>query len=103
MADELNLLQDTQYMLYRGKPLVRDQNQLCYGDMNDPYVLHLMVLTTKKLADQEIPDAVLGEICSTDTSKPSAERSVKQFQKNGLYEAMEYGMSQLAFFCKKSG
>lgn len=94
-------LEESQYMLYRGKPFVRDAHQICYGDMQDPYVLHLMVVSTKKVGDIEVPDAVFGEICSTDTAKTTAERSVKTFNKSGLYEALEFGISQLNRYNKK--
>jgi hypothetical protein len=36
------------FTLYRGKPLVRANNMLCYGDMRDKYIVFMMILTTKK-------------------------------------------------------
>ena len=45
------------YMVYRDKPLVRQGNMYCYGDMKDDYVLFLLVFTTKKseINGEEIP------------------------------------------------
>lgn len=87
------------YLIYRGKPLLRENNMICYGDMaNDKYVLFLMILNEKKLeipgTSEPVtgPDKILVQILSTDKSKPAHERMVKQFEKNGLYDAMEIGM-----------
>jgi len=92
------------FTLYRGKPLVRSNNLICYGDMNDKYILFIMVLTTKKLETPdpklapEVPDTVLVQILDTDKNKPSHERVVNQFEKNGLRDAMDIGIIWLDKF-----
>ncbi len=85
------------FTLYRGKPLVRSNNMICYGDMREKYILFIMILTSKKLETPdpntapEVPDMMLVQILDTDKSKPSHERVVKQFEKNGLYDALDIG------------
>lgn len=94
---EMKLL-DGKFMMYRGKPLLRENNILCYGDMKtDKYILFMMILSNKTVelsASQkaEVPDRILVQILSTDTTKPAHERMVKQFDKSGLYDAMDIGM-----------
>ena len=52
-----------------------------------------MVLTTKKAENgEEIPDHILAQILSTDPSKSPSERLEKQFEKNGLYDAIDIGL-----------
>ncbi|MBQ4064865.1 MAG: hypothetical protein IJD10_02070 [Clostridia bacterium] len=82
------------YLIYRDKPLVRQGNMYCYGDMKDEYVLFLMVFTTKKseIGGEEIPDHILVQVMSTDESKSPTERLAKQFEKNGLYDALDIGI-----------
>jgi len=82
------------YMIYRDKPLVRQGNMYCYGDMKDDYVLFLLVFTTKKseINGEEIPDHVMVQVMSTDESKSPPERLAKQFEKNGLYDAIDIGL-----------
>ena len=82
------------YTVYKDKPLVRKNNLFCYGDMKDDYVLFLMVLTTKKseLGNEEVPDHILVQVMSTDESKSPSERLAKQFEKNGLYDALDIGI-----------
>ena len=90
------------YIIYKDKPLVRKDNLYCYGDMDDDYVLFLMVLTTKKTeSGQEIPDHILAQIISTDPNKSPSEKLEKQFEKNGLYEAIDIGLVWLEKLNKK--
>jgi len=83
--------------IFRGKPLVREGNTFCYGSMSDKYILFIMVLSNKKIKsekgqDIEIPDKVIIQVLSTDTKLPPHERVVKQFDRNGLFDAMDIGL-----------
>ena len=57
-------IEKTKYLIFRGKPLIREKNAICYGSMSDKYILFMLILSTKKPesienSDREIPDAVL--------------------------------------------
>ena len=82
--------------MYGGKPLVRQGNLIYYGDMNDKHILYMMILSNKTITGSEgkkteIPDQILVQVLSTDKSLSVSDRTVKQFMKNGLYDAMEIG------------
>ena len=64
MSDR-NVIAAENYRMYRGKPLVRKDRQLCYGSMEDKYVLKLEIMSTKKLGAKEVPDQVMVGIAST--------------------------------------
>ena len=81
----------TPKLTYKGKPLVRKDNELYYGKMTDPYVLYLQILTTAPMGDQQVADKVHLMLLSTDTTKSPIERMVQQSNKNGLYSALEIG------------
>ncbi|MBP5256483.1 MAG: hypothetical protein J6Z80_05440 [Clostridia bacterium] len=93
------------YTVYKDKPLVRHGNMFCYGDMSDDYVLYLMVLTEKEVntptGTDKVPDLIIVQVTSTDESKSPADRLVKQFEKNGLYDAIDVGLLWLNKFNKK--
>lgn len=98
MAVESNV--KGKYLMFKGKPLVREGNQICYGDMNnDEYVMYMMILSNKKVTVgdtvTEVPDRVIVQILKSDPSTPVFERMVKQFDKNGLYEAFNAGLIYL--------
>lgn len=93
--DDKNLLDATvegSYLMYKGRPLVRGENTICYGFMEDPYILQMTIMTTKPQGDKEVPDKVLIQIVKTDKSLSAQERIVKQDMKSGLYDAFDLGL-----------
>ena len=76
------------YLMYQGKPLVRQDNAYVWGDMkNDRAALLLLVLSNKEVGGQQVPDNILVQVVSTaDTQKV-----LKQGQKNGLFAALDIG------------
>ena len=90
------ILGKDKYTMFRGKPLVREGNQIVYGSMEDKYFLFLGIMTTKKVGNKEVPDQIMIQIQSTDDKKV-----VKFGMKNGLYEAFEYGLIWLDTELKK--
>ncbi len=83
------------FSTYKGRPIVRKDNIICYGDPADKAVLVLTVLSNKKVGEEEVPDMILIQVQSTDTSLPITERTLKQGMKNGLFQALDYGASWL--------
>ena len=60
----------TPKLTYKGKPLVRKDNELYYGCMTDPYVLYLQIQSTKTVGGVDVADKVHLQLLSTDESKP---------------------------------
>ena len=76
------------FLEYKDKPLVREGNTICYGDMSDKYVLLLEIMSYKKVGDEDLPDTIFIQIISTD----GTQQIYKQGQKNGLYDAFDIGL-----------
>lgn len=77
------------YLMYRGKPLLREKNLICYGSRSDKYMLLMMIMSTKKVRDIAIPDRVMIQIVPTD---PEDKTPPKTAMKQGFFEAFELGM-----------
>ena len=85
------------YLEYKGKPLVREGETICYGDMTDPCILILEIMSYKKTAEGELPDKILIQVVdSKDQSK-----ILRQGSKDGLYEAFNLGLIWLEHELKK--
>ena len=80
------------FLIYKDRPLVREENIICYGCMEDPYILQLIIMSTKEFRGQTVPDKVVVQLLSTDASLPSRQRIVKQSIQEGLSGAMDLGM-----------
>ena len=78
---------------YKGKPLVRQDNELYYGNMSDKFILFLMIMTEKEdeKTKATVPGKVMVQIIPTDGSN----RVEKQGMANGLYEALDLGSAWL--------
>lgn len=81
----------TPQLTYKGRPLVRCGNDIYYGNMTDPYIVYLQILTTKKENGIDVADKVHIVLLSTDDSKPLPERIARQANKLGLFNALSFG------------
>ena len=52
-------------VMYKGKPLVREKNLICYGNMTDKYYLSMLILTNKTVGDKEVPNNILVQVLTT--------------------------------------
>ena len=76
------------YLMYQGKPLIRQDNAYVWCDMkNDRAALLLLVLSNKEVNGQQVPDNILVQVVSTDDTQ----KVLKQGQKNGLFAALDIG------------
>ena len=98
MADDKKLVEG-KYLMYQGKPLVREENTIIYGDLNnDPCVLVLEIMSYTGEGESKVPDVVLMQL--VDAKDPN--NIIKQGQKKGLHAAFELGLIWLDVELKKS-
>ncbi len=94
-------IKDT-FLTYKGKPLVRCGKTIYYGNMSDPYVACLTVMSNKELNDITLSDKVLIQIISTDPEITNPkEKVIKKSEKTGLFNALDLGAVWLERELKK--
>lgn len=93
---------ENKFLTYKGKPLVRNGNMIYYGNMNDPFVILIQIMSTKEQGELEVPDKVLIQLLNTDPDCRPKERIVKKSEKHGLYNAMDIGTIWLERALSKS-
>ena len=81
----------SQYLTYKAKPLLRCNNTIYYGDMSDPYVIMLQIMSKKEENGIEMADKIMVQLLSTDPNASPRERIIKKSEKKGLYNAMDIG------------
>lgn len=79
------------YLMYKGRPLVRENNTICYGNMDDEFVLCLTIMSEVEENGKKVPDMVLIQIVNTDEKLATHEKIEKQDIKRGLAEAFSLG------------
>ena len=86
------------FLTYKGKPLVREGNTICYGDRNtDASLLILDIMSTKKVGNDEVPNGIFIQI--VDSKNPM--NLLKQGEKQTLTEAFSVGLIWFDRYSKK--
>ena len=76
------------YLMYNDRPLVREGDTICYGDMTEKYILLMDIMSYKEESGVRVPkDIIVSVVESDDVTK-----CVFQATKQGLYEAFGYGL-----------
>ncbi|MBQ4509545.1 MAG: hypothetical protein II984_02375 [Clostridia bacterium] len=89
-------LNKNEYIMYKGLPLVREGDRICYGDLNEKYMLMLNILSEKENGE---PDLIMVQIRHTDDKNKIVKD--KQAFKNGLFEALDLGVEWLKHIIKE--
>ena len=89
MADEIKDLVSGKYLMYKGYPLVREGDTICYGDMEGKCIPILEIMSYKKAGDKELPDNILIQVLD-----PKNQSNIfRQGSKQGLFEAFSLGLA----------
>ena len=100
MADDRKLVEG-KYLMYQGKPLVREENTIMYGDLNnDPCVLVLEIMSYTGEGEDKTPDTVFLQV--VDSKDPNKVINDKKGKKQGLHAAFEMGLIWLDLELKKN-
>lgn len=84
MADKKN-----DFLTYKGRPLVRKDNTIYYGNMTDDYVIMMQINSSKEFGDLDLASKVSIQLINTDPDVSIREKIVKSSEKKGLYAAMD--------------
>lgn len=74
--------------MYKGRPLVRCDKTIYFGDMADKYVAVLQILGESSVNGCDLPDKVSVQIWSTDDELRPRDRVIKKTEKSNLYDAI---------------
>lgn len=86
------------YLEYRGKPLVREGDTICYGNMDDKCILILEIMSYKDTANGKLPDKIFIQLVESENQS----NILRQGMKEGLYNAFSLGLVWLEHELSKS-
>ena len=86
-----------EYLEYKGRPLVRQGEELFYGDMSEKYYIYMMIMSEKETANGTVPDRIMVQLCDSKTKLPSLQQQKVVI---GFKEAFEYADAWLERFNK---
>ena len=84
-------IESGEFIEYKGKPLVRQGDDIFYGDLSEKNYVYMMIMSDKKSARGDtLPGTIMVQLLDSETKSP-----VKQKITNGLSEAFEYAEAWL--------
>ncbi|MEG0912294.1 MAG: hypothetical protein RSD35_00220 [Oscillospiraceae bacterium] len=78
-------------LTYKGRPLVRCNNELYYGNPTDSHVVFIQIMGTEEKGGVEIPTKVHVQLLSNDPNLGPNARIIKASDKIGLFSALDIG------------
>ena len=80
-----NGVNENEFLEYKGRPLVRKDNDIYYGDLSEKYHVFMMIMTEKMSTQgEEIPDTIMVQLMEKDNMRPE-----KQILAKSLADALE--------------
>lgn len=79
--------EEKQFLTYKGKPLIRRENKIYYGDINGSYYIEFTINQTEKYGDMDIASNVVIELKENSAGKKG--KQVKKAERENLYIAMD--------------
>ena len=80
-----NGITENEYLEYKGRPLVRKDNDIYYGDLSDKYHVFMMIMAeVPSSKGTEIPATIMVQLMAKDSNRPE-----KQSISKSLTEALE--------------
>ena len=79
------------YLMYKNRPLVREGDTICYGDMTEKYILIMEIMKYKEEDGVRLPSKIFVQVVeSQDQSKTFCEGGY-----DNLHTAFSYGLGWL--------
>ena len=78
-----------EFITYKGFPLVRNGNQIYYGNMSDEFVANITVMSTKNVDGMDIADKLKVVLLRTAKDIYPKDMVVKTSDRSSLYEALD--------------
>lgn len=86
---------ESKFLEYKGKPLVRKDNEIYYGDMSESFIVRFEILSYKKDGKLDIADKVSVQLLDSNTDLDIKERIKKESVKDNLFDALDLGFTWL--------
>ncbi len=85
------MAEETSFLTYKGRPLVRSGNVIFYGNLTDKYVVMMQILDETADGDIMKSTKISVELQNNDPEAKPSERVIQKTEKKSMAEAMEIG------------
>lgn len=83
------MAEESSFLTYKGRPLVRSGNVIFYGNLTDKYVVMMQILDAVSDGDIEKSTRISVELQNNDPEAKPNERVIQKTEKKSIADAME--------------
>ena len=73
-----------EYLEYKGRPLVRHDSDIYYGDLSAKYHVHMIIMSEKEIKGTFVPDKIVVQLVPNGSVMPE-----KNIMSSSLVDALE--------------
>ena len=90
-----NGVSEKEFLEYKGKPLVRQGDEIFYGDMSENYYIYMLIMMEEETPNGNLPKRILVQLLDSKTHTPKEQKPLSSFK-----EAFEYADAWLERYNK---
>lgn len=87
---------ENKFLKYKGYPLVRNKDEIYYGNMYDKFVVWMQITEKTKVGDLEVASKIKIYKMATDEKLSPVEAIERQSEESSLYEALDIAYAWLS-------
>ncbi len=82
---EVNGVDNNEFLEYKGRPLVRQGDDIYYGDMSDKFFIYMMVMQESETENGTVPTRIMVQLLDSTTRSPKEQKIL-----TGLKDAFDF-------------
>lgn len=71
---EVNGANKNEFLEYKGRPLVRQGDDIYYGDMSDKFHIYMMIMSEEETEHGTIPNRIMVQLLDSNTKIPKEQK-----------------------------
>ena len=75
-----NGVNNNEFLEYKGRPLVRQGDDIYYGDMSDNYYIYMMIMDETETNNGTVPTKILVQLLDSNTKSPKEQKMLTGFK-----------------------
>lgn len=80
-----------EFLEYKGRPLVRQGDDIYYGDLSEEYHVYMMIMDDKEVKGVNVPTTIMVQLRQKNSAIPKKQNLCT----NGLVDALEIAVAWL--------
>lgn len=77
---DVNGVNSNEFIEYKGRPLVRQGDDIYYGDMSDKYYIYMMIMNETETENGTLPTQIMVQLLDSNTKSPKEQKILSGFK-----------------------